>query len=182
MKYILTLILLCVLHFSVFAQTENGTQHVYSKIETLLIENGTLLETTIEEIGTIGYSISIKLIRIKNLSTVAKNSGLLFDVSGNLAIVDADEMDLLIKSLTIIKEAANATRPVQTEIKYKSKTGLEILASFDFERKEPFSSNKTGERKWMYAIRLPSKTGKNELKPSDFMALCGFVEAAKSKM
>ncbi len=152
MKHVLTFILLCVLHISIFAQTNNDSQPIKSKIETLLAENGTLLEATHEEIGAVGYSLSIQVIRIKNLSTGAKNAGLLFETRGNRAIIDADEMDLLSKSLTIMKDAANGTRPVETDIRYKSRTGFEIHASFEFERTDALNNTKTGERKWMYML------------------------------
>jgi hypothetical protein len=182
MKKIIFLLLIC-FQLTAIAQTEPEVQLLKSKIESLLLENGTLLEATTEEIGTLSYSIAMKVVRLKNLNTGAKISGLVFESNSISGIIDADEMDLLIKSLNTMKEAANSTRPLQTEIRYRSRTGFEISAVYDFERKEAYSNTKTSERKWMYSLRSAARDSRgSSLRPSDFMALCGFVEAARSKM
>lgn len=61
MKSMIFLAFLCAPSI-LYCQSETTNQPVKSKFETLLEENGTLLEATTEEIGTVGYSISIKVI------------------------------------------------------------------------------------------------------------------------
>ena len=181
MKSILFLAFMCA-PMILFCQSEPTNHHVKSKIETLLEENGTFLETTMEEIGTVSYSVSIKVIRLKNLITGVKTSGIFFESNSGKSIIDADEMDLLVKSLNLMKEAANSTRTLQTEIRFKSRTGLIVAAIFDSEKKDLYNNTKTSEKKWMYALKFDPKKSGDSLRPSDFMALCGFIEAAKSKM
>jgi hypothetical protein len=168
------------------AQTEPDVQPVKSKIENLLTENSTLLESTTEEIGTISNSFTIKVVKLKNLNTGAKISGLVFESNSFnnnfIGVIDADEMDFLMKALSTMKEAANSTRPLRTELRFRSRTGFEISALFDYERKEYFNDTKPGERNWTYVIKSYSKGTRSPLRAADFMALCGFVEAAKSKL
>lgn len=79
-----------------------------------------------------------------------------------------------------MKSAVATSRPVYTEITYKSRIGFEIGARYDTDKNATFG---TGEKKWIYHLILVASTPlKVSLKPEDFMALCGYVEAAKSKL
>ncbi len=97
-------------------------------------------------------------------------------------ILDADEIDGLVKSLTIMKDAVATPRSNYTLINYKSRTGIEIGAYFDFEKSPQFGTNGTKEKKWMYYLRFAPKNTQELLNQADFMALCGFMEAAKNKL
>lgn len=162
-----------------FSQSETEKKPAKSKLETFSEETGTLIETTIEEIGKLGYSCSIKVHKLKNLITGAKTSGVSFELDNQRSFIDAEEMDGLIQSLAIMKDAANTTKPVYTEIKFKTRIGFEVGAYFDIDKKE---TKNTGVKKWMYYFIIPQRSYRNALDPADFMAFCGYIDAAKSKL
>jgi hypothetical protein len=162
-----------------FCQSETTNQPVKSKVETFTEETGTLIETTVEEIGTLRYSLSIKVLKLKNLITGVKINGISFELNNRKNILDADEIDGLVKSLSIMKDAAATTKPVYTELTYKSRTGFEVGAFFDLDKR---AQNGTGEKKWMYYLKLSRGESATSLNPADFMAFCGYMEAAKNKL
>ena len=187
MKNMLVMAFLCA-PLALFCQSETENKQVKTKLEAFTEETGTLIETTEEEIGKLGNSISIKVLKLKNLITGAKVNGILFETGSNAAfassrkrtsLLDSDEIDGLVKSLEIMKDAVTKTRPSFTELKYKSRTGFEVGTYFDTDIS---TSNKTGEKKWMYYFKNSNSESKNALSPADFMALCGYIEAAKSKL
>lgn len=171
-----------------FCQSATINQLVKSKVEIFTEQSGTLIEKTVEEIGTLRSAFFIKVVKLKNLTTGVKINGLLFELGKYKNIIDADEVDGLVKSLALMKDAAATTKSDYTELTYKSRTGIEIKGIFDVEKR---GLNSTEVKKWTYSIEFPHAERETfpireqsvaYLNPADFMAFCGYIESARNKL
>jgi hypothetical protein len=171
MKAILTLIFLCA-PFFLFCQTEKESK---TQFEAFGEKTGTIFEKTIENIGQTG-SISVRVMKLKNLITNDKISALSINYSfqdDKLSILDTDEIDGLIKSLTIMKSIVSTPKVVETEVSFKSRSGFEIGAKFETEKNN-----------WVFNFIIYSRMHRYSytLKPDEFMAFCAYIDAAKLKL
>lgn len=175
-KTISTVVLLLATMTLSFAQTK---EQELSNAEKFSAKAGTLMQKEFLEIGKV-KGAEIKVVHYTDLVNNSKQSALVFEYesvgkytsSTKSAVLDADEIEGLIKSIKIIQEKIfPSTAANYTEVSFKSRGGFEAGC---------FWSKGT----WSTYLKLERYDQDSYvfLTKDDFPTLLGLIEQAKSRM
>lgn len=125
-------ILICALAAAAFGQTPDATPAPATKFEQFSARSGSLTELRIEEVGVFRNVLEVSVLTLTDLLSGMKISGLRFKVaaverykSDRTVTLDADEVDAMMKSFTLIGEKMATPAPAEyTEIRYRSRDGM----------------------------------------------------------
>jgi hypothetical protein len=159
-----------------FGQTKDQE---LSNAEKFSAKAGSLIQKEFLDIGTVKSS-KIKIVKYTDLITATKQSALQFEYESvgkytsdtKAAVLDADEIDGLIKSIKIIQEKIfPSTATNYTEVSFKSRGGFEAGCYWS-------------KGNWSTYIKL-EKYDKDSyvfLNKDDFPTLLAVIEQAKAKL
>lgn len=170
-------VLLSTINFS-FGQTETKAKEV-SNAEKFTDKSGTLIQKEFSDVGDL-KKCKIQIAKFEDLISNQKTSAVRFEydyVSSyssdtKLALLDADEIDGLIKSLKLIQEKVLPVSATNyTEVSYRSRSGFEAGC---FSKKES----------WNIYLKLERFDSKSYvfLDKDDLPKLLALLETAKSKL
>lgn len=128
MKIAFTILLL--LPFYTFAQTSKANEtNSLSNAEKFNQKSGALIQRTYSKLGQL-KECDVQVASFADLITGQKSNAVRFDYKNggsHLALLDADEVDGLIKSIKIIQQKVVTTTPVDyTEVGFTSRSGFEM--------------------------------------------------------
>lgn len=177
MKKVFLLVLIAFVSTSTIAQQEKASE--LSNAEKFSERSGTLIQKVFVEIGTL-KKCEMKVINYTDLISATKTTALKFEyvVAGSytsdtkMAVLDADEIDGLMKSIKIMQEKVMVTTPdLYTEVSFKARGGFEAGC---------FVSKGT----WSTYLKLEKFDGKSYvfLEKEDLATLYSLLEQAKLKM
>ncbi len=147
----LTLLLIIIVHI-LHAQTTTAVkaevEKSQSKAQIFSERYGSLIQTQFIEIGKIKSS-TIQVALYTDLITNQKTSAVRFEKEykasyssssdTKIALLDADELDALIKSLSLLKDKIYITTPTDyTEINFRSRSGFSAGCFFNKGKWSPF--------------------------------------------
>lgn len=133
MKHLI-IIFLAVITVNLTYGQANSKEKELSKAEQFATKAGTLIKKEFIDIGTI-KKVEIKVIHYTDMISAESISSVKFiyelasspTFDPKIAIIDADEIDGLIKSIKIMQEKVFTTTPINhTEVAYKSRDGFEV--------------------------------------------------------
>jgi hypothetical protein len=150
-----------------------------SNIEKFSAKSGTLIEKQFVDIGSL-KQVKVQLLIITDMIVGSKVSGVRLEYVASsryssdtkVTFLDSDEVDGLIKSITILKSRVlNSTRDNYTEIVFRSRSGFEAGGYFS-------------EGKWTTFVKLErfDKDSYVFMKPDDFDTLLGLLQQAKPRL
>jgi hypothetical protein len=162
---------------SVFAQEKKAAE--LSNAEQFSERSGTLIQKVFVEIGTL-KKCEMKVVNYTDLISGTKTAALKFEYAvassystdTKMAVLDADEIDGLMKSIKIMQDKVMVTTPdVYTEVSFKARGGFEAGC---------FVSKGT----WSTYLKLEKFDGKSYvfLEKEDLATLYTLLEQAKVKM
>jgi hypothetical protein len=180
MKILKLLPILASLSISAFAQDQHATRET-SNAEIMASKSGSLLEIQYIEIGNID-EVDIRVMKITDHTSGNLMSALRFEyqfadqvlTQTKIAIVDADEVDPLLKAIKQLQTKVAASEKLAfTEMKYKSRAGFIVGCSYNPEK-----------GLWTAYIQLNSNDSKSTVTiPIDELAvLQSLVEQAQAKL
>lgn len=160
------------------AQKQSAAQE-QSNIEKFSERSGTLIERKYIDVGTI-KDCKIQVMLISDMMTNAKTSGVRFEMekadrytsSTKIAFLDKDEVDGLIKSLSILKSnVLTSQRDSYTEVEFTSRSGFSAGAFY-------------ADGKWSAFMKLKKYDSDSYvfIKPEDLDALAGLLQQAKPQL
>ncbi|HKP36410.1 MAG TPA: hypothetical protein VJT71_06095 [Pyrinomonadaceae bacterium] len=158
------------------AQAPNREQ---SNIEKFSAKSGTLIQKQFVELGKI-KTVTVELLVITDLVTNARVAGVRMEYEAyssigsdtKIAFLDADEVDGLIKSISLLKsKVLNTTPDNYTEVVFGSRGGFEAGAYF-------------ANGKWSTFLKLERYDSRSSvsMKPEDFDHLLELLQQAKQKL
>jgi hypothetical protein len=175
-RTILTTTILLIVSKANFAQTK---EQELSNAEKFSAKAGALIQKEFLELGSVGDA-KISVIYFTDLITNTKQSALKFEYesagkyssSTKAAVLDADEIDGLIKSIKIIQDKIFPTATANyTEVSFKSRGGFDAGCYWS-------------KGTWSTYLKL-EKYDKDSyvfLNREDFTTLLGLLEQAKTKL
>lgn len=116
-----------------------GNPQMLSNAERFAAKSGTLISKEIDKVGNVKTTV-LDIVRYVDLFTKEKMSALKFTIAsvGKYSIetitayVDSDEIEDMLKSLSIIKDDVTTKTPVNyTEATFKSRSGFEVGCYFE---------------------------------------------------
>lgn len=142
MKKIFTLIALtAIFSYGYSQEKETLKSKSESKIEAFGAETGSLIEKSNEDVGKVG-SITIQTSVITNLLTNTKIKGLRIEKantsqygSDHISFLDEDEIDAVLKSISLLKEKIQTIPTNYVEIIFTARSGFEFGAYYSKEWK-----------------------------------------------
>lgn len=180
MKKLVIIVLTLATQFA-FAQTaKNQTKEQdQSNAEKFSSKSGTLIQKEFFEIGTI-KKCELKVIHYTDLVDQQHTSSLKFEfeysssytTDTKMAVLDADEIDGLIKSIKLMQEKIFPSTPANyTEVSFKSRGGFE-------------SGCYWSKGEWKTYMKLEKFDGNSYvfLSKDDFPSLLTLLEQAKAKL
>ena len=178
MKKILLFTVLAAISISSFAQSTTKEKD-QSNAEIFSAKSGTLMQKEFLALSNI-KNCKIEVLHFTDLITTSKQSGLKFsmDVVSSYstdtksAMLDADEIDGLMKSIKLIQEKVLITTPsTYTEVNYRSRSGFEAGCF-------------TSKGSWSCYLKLEKYDGKSYvwINTEDLANLYTILEQAKTKM
>ena len=163
-----------------FAQIAKPTpEKEQSKLEQFSAKSGGLFERRFEPVGTV-KGVKVEILSIADLISGLKIMGLRFEYYAyasyggdtKTAFLDADEVDGLIKSITMLQSTVfPSTRDVYTEVTYTSRGGFSAGAYY-------------ANKQWTAFVKLEKYDSRSQvtMKPEDFGELLTFLQQAKAKL
>jgi hypothetical protein len=150
-----------------------------SNAEIFSAKSGTLMQKEFLALSNI-KNCKIEVLHFTDLITSSKQSGLKFSMDvvtsystdTKSAMLDADEIDGLMKSIKLIQEKVLVTTPATyTEVNYRSRSGFEAGCF-------------TSKGSWSCYLKLEKFDGKSYvwINTEDLANLYSILEQAKSKM
>lgn len=133
MRKIIVLVILSIVSLSVFAQQPKLKEQETSNAEKFSERAGLLIQKEFVEVGVL-KKCELKVIHYTDLMSTQKTSALKFEYEHKssytsdtkAAVLDADEIDGLIKSIKLIQEKIYPSNPPNyTEVSFKSRSGFE---------------------------------------------------------
>lgn len=149
MRYILLMLLFCsgLVCRGQAGSEKNEEAKDLTKLEEFSSKAGNLIEKEFFFLGEV-KELEINLLTIRDLIKNTKIEGVKFEVEYSIgsygsikrstnAFIDYDEIDGMVKSLTYLKNNVFATQRLNyTEVAYKSRSGVEVGAYFDENKKD----------------------------------------------
>ncbi len=153
----------------------------HTEVHLEFAKAGTLIEKQFTDVGKV-KGLQVQVLKYKDLNTNISKSALRFEYESKssystdtkIAVLDADEMDGLIKSLKNLQSNVfTTTRETYTEVTFKSRTGFEAGAYFS-----PYQS------KWTPYVQVEKFDSNSmvSLSTEDFATLLTLIEQAQTKM
>lgn len=133
MRKFIVLVILSIVSLSVFAQQPKLKEQETSNAEKFSERAGFLIQKEFIEVGVL-KKCELKVIHYTDLMSTQKTSALKFEYEHKssytsdtkAAVLDADEIDGLIKSIKLIQEKIYPSNPPNyTEVSFKSRSGFE---------------------------------------------------------
>lgn len=179
MKKLLPLLILLFAVPSIAQIAKPTPERELSKLEQFSAKSGSLFEKRFEPIGTV-KGVKIEIYTLTDLVVGTKISGLRIEAdvyasygsSTKTAVLDADEIDGLIKSIMLMQsDVFPTTKDVYTEIKYQSRGGFEAGAYY-------------ADKKWTAFLKLEKYDSHSmvDMKPESFGELLTVLQKAKEKL
>lgn len=174
----LMIILLVVLSTMVNAQNQEKDE-LMSNTDKFSSKSGTLIQKDFLLIGKVS-TIKLKVLHLTDLINNSKIGAIKMDMEVSktytsdtkTAVLDADEIDGLIKSITVMQEKVFISTPdVYTEVFFKSRSGFEAGCYYS-------------DNKWNTYLKLEKydKDSYAWLSISDFGILLSLLQEAKTKL
>lgn len=162
-----------------FAQNAQTKEQETSNAEKFSKKVGSLMQRVYFEIGTV-KGAKLTVVHYTDLMTQVKQSALRFEYESadkystdtKKAVLDADEIDGLIKSINIIMHNVLSVNPTEyTEVDFRTRGGFEAGCFWS-------------KLKWSTYLKLEKYDGKSYvwLEPEDFSVLLKLLEQAKVKL
>jgi hypothetical protein len=178
MKKILLLTFLAAISLNSFAQSTTKEKD-QSNAEIFSAKSGTLMQKEFLALSNI-KNCKIEVLHFTDLITSSKQSGLKFSMDvvssystdTKTAMLDADEIDGLMKSIKLIQEKVLITTPATyTEVNYRSRSGFEAGCF-------------TSKGSWSCYLKLEKYDSKSYvwINTEDLANLYSILEQAKTKM
>jgi len=178
MKHTFLLVAAC-LSASLFSQNESAKSQETSNAEKFSARAGTLLQKEFLSVGQV-KGITIQVIHYTDLINTQKQSAikLEYEYAGKYtsdtksAVLDADEVDGLIKSITLMQEKIFPITPVNyTEVSFKSRGGCEAGCFWSKDA-------------WSTYLKLERYDNDSYvfLKKDDFPVLLSLLQQAKTRL
>jgi hypothetical protein len=178
MKKILLLAFLVAISLNSFAQSTTKEKD-QSNAEIFSAKSGTLMQKEFLALSNI-KNCKIEVLHFTDLITSSKQSGLKFSMDvvssystdTKTAMLDADEIDGLMKSIKLIQEKVLITTPATyTEVNYRSRSGFEAGCF-------------TSKGSWSCFLKLEKYDSKSYvwINTEDLANLYSIMEQAKTKM
>jgi hypothetical protein len=150
-----------------------------SNIEKFSAKSGVLIEKSFVDLGKVN-TVKVQSLTLTDLISNAKISGIRFSFTAytsyssdeKIAFLDQDEVDGLIKSLTLLKNnVLTTTKENYTEVVFTSRTGFQLGAFFS-------------DGKWTFFMQLEKYDSKSfvVLKSDDTDSLLTLLQNAKGKL
>jgi hypothetical protein len=169
------IILLCAV--CAFSQVK-PVEKEQSKLEQFSSKSGTLIQKQFVDLGTV-KKVKVELMTLTDLGSGLKISGIRFsfEVTSSytsdekIAFLDFDEVDGLIKSISLLKSKVFTSTPTNyTEVMYSSRSGDQAGAFWS-------------DNKWTAYMRLEKYDSKSflSLEPADFDGLLTILTRAKEQ-
>ena len=178
MKKILLLTFLAAITLNSYAQSTTKEKD-QSNAEIFSAKSGTLMQKEFLALSNI-KNCKIEVLHFTDLITSSKQSGLKFSMDvvssystdTKTAMLDADEIDGLMKSIKLIQEKVLITSPATyTEVNYRSRSGFEAGCF-------------TSKGSWSCFLKLEKYDSKSYvwINTEDLANLYSILEQAKTKM
>ena len=173
---LLSLLALC----SVYSNAQTvAKEKDQSNVEVFSAKSGTLMQKEFVALSKI-KNCKIEVVHFTDLITASKQSGLKFSIDvvtsysadTKSAMLDADEIDGLMKSIKLIQETILITNPANyTEVNYRSRSGFEAGCF-------------TSKGAWSCFLKLEKYDSKSYvwINTEDLANLYNILEQAKTKM
>jgi hypothetical protein len=180
--YIFTLSVILAFAISVFGQVvaKPTPEKEQSKIEAFSARSGSLMQRQFIKLGDLQGGVNIQIYRLTDLLSKTTISGVRFEyevkssysTDTKIAVLDADEVDGLIKSIEALQTTIFPTTPdTYTEITYRSRGGFEAGAYF-------------ADAKWKTYLKLEKYDSKSIvfMRIEDLTELLAILKQAKVKL
>jgi len=165
---------------SVYGQVAKPTpERDLSKLEQFSDRSGLVFERQFIKVGNI-RGVEIQVYRITDLVAKSTESGVRFEYSSGLAysrdtkiaVLDADELDGLIKTIELLKASVfGSTRDAYTEVVFRSRSGFQAGAYYS-------------DKRWTAYLKLERYDSLSQvtMRTEDFDLVLALLQKAKEQI